>query len=349
MLACVIHKEHDLRIDELETLSADSLEPNEVRVRFGAGGICGSDLHYYHHGGVGDFRLREPMVLGHEVAGEVVEIGRDVSRVKPGDHVAVDPSRPCQRCEDCLAGRSNLCANIRFFGSAARFPHVQGAFVEFFKVADFQCHVVGPDVPFHVAACAEPLAVALHAVSRAGALVGARVLVTGSGPIGALIVAAARLAGASQITVTDLHDEPLEVSRKLGATQVLNVARDADQLAALESGRGVFDVSIEASGNARGLQTCIQATRPGGRVVQVGLMPPGLSQAPINRVIAKELEFVGTFRFHREFAWAVDAIGSGRINLEPLLTKQFAFRDAVSAFELAGDRQRAMKVSLRFE
>jgi L-idonate 5-dehydrogenase len=349
MLACVIHKEHDLRIDELETLGADSLEPNEVKIRFGAGGICGSDLHYYHHGGVGDFRLREPMVLGHEVAGEVVEIGTDVTRVKPGDHIAVDPSRPCQRCEDCLAGRSNLCANMRFFGSAARFPHVQGAFVEFFKVADFQCHTLTPDVPFHVAACAEPLAVALHAVSRAGALVGARVLVTGSGPIGALIVAAARLAGASQITVTDLHDEPLEVSRKLGATQVLNVARDADQLAALESGRGVFDVSIEASGNARGLQTCIQATRPDGRVVQVGLMPPGLSQAPINRVIAKELEFVGTFRFHREFAWAVAAIQSGRINLEPLLTAQFSFRDAVSAFELAGDRQRAMKVSLRLE
>jgi L-idonate 5-dehydrogenase len=349
MLACVIHKEHDLRIDELEVLAADSLEPNEVRIRFRAGGICGSDLHYYHHGGVGDFRLREPMVLGHEVAGEVIEVGRDVTRVTPGDHVAVDPSRPCQHCEDCLAGRSNLCANMRFFGSAARFPHVQGAFVEFFKVADFQCHAVGPDVPFHVAACAEPLAVALHAVSRAGALVGARVLVTGSGPIGALIVAAARLAGASQITVTDLHDEPLEVSRKLGATQVLNVARDAEQLAALESGRGVFDVGIEASGNARGLQTCILATRPGGRVVQVGLMPPGLSQAPINRVIAKELEFVGTFRFHREFAWAVAAIQSGRINLEPLMTAQFSFRDAVSAFELAGDRQRAMKVSLRLE
>ena len=167
MLACVIHKEHDLRIDELEMLAADSLEPNEVRIRFGAGGICGSDLHYYHHGGVGDFRLREPMVLGHEVAGEVVEVGHDVTRVKPGDHVAVDPSRPCQRCEDCLAGRSHLCANMRFFGSAARFPHVQGAFVEFFKVADFQCHRLRPDVPFHVAACAEPLAVALHAISRA--------------------------------------------------------------------------------------------------------------------------------------------------------------------------------------
>jgi L-idonate 5-dehydrogenase len=329
----VIHKKHDLRIDELETLGADSLEPNEVRIRFGAGGICGSDLHYYHHGGVGDFRLREPMVLGHEVAGEVVEIGADVTRVKPGDHVAVDPSRPCQRCEDCLAGRSNLCANIRFFGSAARFPHVQGAFVEFFKVADFQCHVVKPDVPFHLAACAEPLSVALHAVVRAGALVGARVLVTGSGPIGALIVAAAKLAGASQITVTE----------------VLNVANQADRLAELESGRGTFDIAIEASGNARGLETCILATRPGGRVVQVGLMPPGLAQAPINRIISKELEFVGTFRFHREFAWAVDAIGSGRINLEPLLTAQFGFRDAVTAFELAGDRRRAMKVSLRLE
>jgi L-idonate 5-dehydrogenase len=346
MLACVIHQAKDLR---LETRNTPELEPFEVLVRFGAGGICGSDLHYFNHGGVGDFKLQEPMVLGHEVSGEVVKLGSAVSSVKFGDHVAVDPSRPCRMCDYCLAGHSNLCRNMRFFGSAALFPHVQGGFSEFFKVADFQCHVVPQNIDFQVVACAEPLAVTLHAVARVGSLLGAKVLITGSGPIGVLTIAAAKLAGASEITVTDLFDEPLEIARQMGATHVVNTASSPEKLEEFQANKGIFDVSFEASGNARALETCVQATRPGGSMVQIGILPPGLTSAPINRILAKELHFFGTFRFHQEFRWAVDALVTKRIDVKPILTAQFGFQDAVKAFELAANRRKAMKVSLKFE
>ncbi len=344
MLACVIHGAKDLRIEARET---PDLEANEVLVRFGAGGICGSDLHYFNHGGVGDFKLREPMVLGHEVSGEVMKLGTEVQGVKIGDHIAVDPSRPCRACDYCLAGRSNLCSNMRFFGSAALFPHVQGGFSEFFKVAEFQCHVVPKDIDYTVIACAEPLAVTLHAVARVGSLMGAKVLITGSGPIGVLTVAAATLAGASQITVTDLFDEPLAIALQMGATSVVNTASQPEKLEEFQANKGVFDVSFEASGNAKALETCVQSTRPGGSMVQIGILPPGLTSVPINQILAKELGFFGTFRFHQEFAWAVDALVSKRIDVIPILTAKFGFQDALKAFELALDRKKAMKVSLR--
>lgn len=346
MLACVIHRAKDLKIEARETPKLDACE---VLVRFGAGGICGSDLHYFNHGGVGDFKLQEPMVLGHEVSGEVVNIGSAVLSIKIGDHVAVDPSRPCRECDYCLAGRSNLCRNMRFFGSAALFPHVQGGFSEFFKVADFQCHVVPNNIAYNVVACAEPLAVSLHAVSRVGSLMGAKVLITGAGPIGVLTVAAAKLAGASEITITDLFDEPLEIAKRMGATTVVNTANQPAKLEEFQANKGMFDVSFEASGNARALETCIQATRPGGSMVQIGILPPGLTNAPINRILAKELGFFGTFRFHQEFAWAVSALVSKRIDVSPILTAEFGFQDALKAFELAGNRQKAMKVSLRLD
>jgi L-idonate 5-dehydrogenase len=188
MRVCVLHAARDLRLEER---SAVPLADDQVRLRFGAGGICGSDLHYYFDGRVGDFAVREPLILGHEVAGEVVETGAAVSRVKVGDRVAVNPSLPCWRCRACQAGRTNLCARMTFYGSAAVMPHVQGAFQEQLIAHESQCFVVPPSIPFAIAAMAEPLAVCLHAVQRAGALPGAHVLITGSGPIGALTCLAA--------------------------------------------------------------------------------------------------------------------------------------------------------------
>jgi L-idonate 5-dehydrogenase len=346
MLACVIHQQKDLRLESRQT---PEIAEYEVLVRFGAGGICGSDLHYYAHGGVGDFKLREPMVLGHEVSGEVVQIGAGVTRVQLGDHVAIDPSRPCQQCQDCLAGRSNLCQKMRFFGSAALFPHVQGGFAEFFKVAEFQCHVVPSSIPYHVVACAEPLAVTLHAVARAGNLLGQKVLITGAGPIGVLTVAAAKLAGAAEITITDLFDAPLAVAKQMGATTVVNTANHPEALELFQANRGAFDCSFEASGNAKALEACVHSTRPGGTLVQIGMLPPGSTPAPINRMIAKELNVFGTFRFGKEFAWAVQTLVREQIDLSPMLTKQFAFTEAISAFEFASDRSHAMKISLRCE
>ncbi|HEY0790494.1 MAG TPA: L-idonate 5-dehydrogenase [Chthoniobacterales bacterium] len=343
MLACVIYGANDLRI-------ANFPEPrphdDEVLVRFGAGGICGSDLHYYHDGRVGDFAVREPMVLGHEVAGQVVRVGAKVTNLQAGQRVAVNPTRACLRCRECLSGRSNLCRNVRFFGSARQFPHVHGAFAEFFTALERQCVPVPETLPYQAAACAEPLAVTLHAVARAGSVLGRRVLVTGSGPIGVLTVASARLAGASEIVVTDLFDEPLAVAERMGATRVINVRTKGSALEDLAGDGGSFDVAFEVSGNAQALENCIDATRPGGRIVQVGILPAGKTGMSINKVTAKELDLVGTFRFHEEFEWAVNELVRGSIDLEPVLSDTFRFADVNRAFALASDRRKAMKVSL---
>jgi L-idonate 5-dehydrogenase len=341
MRACVIHGAKNLVIEDRPLPVAGD---GEVLVRFGAGGICGSDLHYYHEGRVGDFSLREPMILGHEVAGEVVAVGAHVTGLSEGQRVAVNPARPCFQCRFCLAGRSNLCRNVRFFGSAARFPHVQGAFAELFTASEGQCMVIPDSLSYRVAACAEPLAVTLHAVAQAGEMLGRKVIVTGAGPIGVLVVAAARLAGASEILASDLVDQPLLTALAMGATRTVNVATSS--LAEFAGDGGYFDVAIEASGNLRALESCIEVTRPGGRIVQVGSLPGGKTSAPLNKVMAKELEYVGTFRFHQEYEWAVDALTSGRINVDPILSGTFEFAGAIEAFDLASDRQKAMKVSL---
>ena len=343
MIACVIHRAKDLQVENRpEPLPGKG----EVIVRFGAGGICGSDLHYYHEGRVGNFELREPMVLGHELAGEVVNIAEGVTKVQLGQRVAVNPSRPCLHCRYCLSGRSNLCKNVRFYGSAARYPHVQGGFAELFTASEEQCVPIPDFLSYPAAACAEPLAVTLHAVARAGSLLGRRVLITGAGPIGILTVAAVRLAGAAEIVITDLFDEPLAAAERMGATRVVNVKTAAAYLETLIQGGGYFDAAIEASGNIRGLENCIDATQSGGRIVQVGIFPADNAGAPINKLLAKELELFGTFRFHEEFQWAVDALISGRVNVDPILSAQFTFPDAIKAFEFASDRRKAVKVSL---
>jgi L-idonate 5-dehydrogenase len=345
MRGCVLHGQKDLR---LETLDEPSLKPGEVRVRIAAGGICGSDLHYFFEGRVGDFNVREPMVLGHEISGDVVEVGPDVTRTRVGDRVAVNPGKPCRTCAQCLSGRENLCANMIFFGSASRFPHVQGAFRETLVVRDFQCFPVPAETPHTNLVFAEPFAVALHAVAQAGSLLGRRVLITGAGPIGCLIAVAARRAGAEHVTITDLSDKPLEIATQIGAHETVNIMADSETPNRWQADRGCFDVSFEASGSAKAVETCVLSTRPGGTVVQVGMLAPGLTPIPLNRLLAKEVTFRTSFRFHEEFAWAVSALTTGGVDLSPLATAQFPFEAAAQAFVAAHDRNSNMKVQIVF-
>ena len=346
MRVCVLHAPRDLRLEERP---AAPLGPDQVRVRFGAGGICGSDLHYYFEGRVGDFALREPLILGHEVAGDVIEVGAAVARVRFGDRVAVNPSQPCWRCRACQAGRTNLCAQMTFYGSAAVFPHVQGAFQEQLVCAERQCHVVPPSTPYAIAAMAEPLAVCLHAVKRAGPLLGRRVLITGCGPIGALTCLAARAAGAAHVTVTDVVDPPLRVAKAVGADETINAASAPERFEAYQADKGWFDVALEASGSPQALITCLACTRPGGRIVQLGMLPSGDIALPLTRITPKEIELVGTFRFHEEFGLAVDALTSGRFDVRPILTGAFSAKERDAAFAAAADRQYHMKVQLVFD
>ena len=341
MKACVIHAPHDLRI---EAVASAPLGPRDVAVRIRAGGICGSDLHYYHHGGFGAVRIREPMVLGHEIAGEVMEVGAGVSAVRPGDRVAVNPSRPCQICAFCLEGTPRHCLEMRFFGSAMRFPHVQGGFRERLVCDESQAVRIPDSLSLEHAAFAEPLSVCLHAASQAGALLGRRVLITGTGPIGALSILVARHAGAREIVATDLADAPLAIASRIGADRVINMRTDAAALDVYAAGKGHFDVVIEASGSAAALIAALPVARPGAVIVQCGL--GGDMTLPMNMIVAKELQLRGTFRFDAEFACAVDVLAAGAIDVAPLLTEIVPLADAVRGFELASDRGRSMKVQL---
>jgi L-idonate 5-dehydrogenase len=334
MRALVIHGVHDLHIDERE---APTPGPGEVEVAITVGGICGSDLHYYHEGGVGDFKLREPMTLGHEVVGRVARIGAGVTGLKEGQRVAVHPARPCGNCGYCKAGRSNLCTDMRFLGSAGRFPHVQGGFAERLVVSAPQIVPIPDSLPFSKAVFAEPLAVGIHAIHRAGDVKGKRVLVVGAGPIGACAVLAAKYAGAAQIVVTDIVDETLAVAKKLGATESINVAVNRDPLPEV-------DFALEMSGSAPGASACLNAVKRGGKVVLVG-MPGGPQPTPLFLIVSREIDVTGSYRYMDEYQEAVAAIAGG-LDVTPLLTGSFPVDKYDEAFALASDKKLAMKVQL---
>ena len=345
MDALVIHAPGDLRVEDVPTPAVGA---DELRVRVRTGGICGSDLHYFQHGGFGTVRIQQPMVLGHEVAGVIVEVGHAVSGLAVGERIAICPSHPCGLCKYCQLGLQNHCLDMRYFGSAMRMPHVQGAFRREIVVGARQAYRLADGVSDAEGALAEPLAVALHAVNRAGPLLGKSVLVTGCGPIGALVVVAARRAGAALIAVTDVVAQPLRSARKVGADQTLNIAEQPDALRPFSADKGHFDVLFEASGNERALRAAFDVLRPRGVIVQVGL-GGGEMSLPLNTIVAKEFDLRGTFRFHEEFGVAVELINRGLVDLKPLVSATLPYRDAGRAFALAADRSQSMKVLLDFD
>jgi len=337
-----LYAKGDLRIEAGEVLEPG---PGEVLLKMAAAGICGSDLHYYQDGGFGPVRVREPIIPGHEAAGIVDRVGEGVS-LKRGTLVAVNPSQPCGHCEYCLKSMPIHCLEMRFMGSAMRLPHEQGMFREWFVVPAKQCFEVGAGTSAAEAACSEPLSVCLHAASRAGEIRGKRVLVTGAGPIGSLMVAAARHHGAAEIIVTDLADAALERAMAMGATRTINVSAGASALAEFEANKGYFDLVFECSAAPPAIRGAIAAVKPRGTIVQVGVS--GEVPVPLNAIVAKELHIHGTQRFHEEFATAVALISSRAIDVRPIISHSIPLEDADAAFVLAGDRSTACKVQLTF-
>ncbi len=343
MKALICHAPEDLRI---ETQDEELPGPGQLQVRVAFGGICGSDLHYYQHGGFGTVRLKEPMALGHEVSGVVSAIGAGVEGFSLGQRVAISPSRPCFQCRYCQLGQHNHCLDMRFFGSAMRFPHIQGAFREKLVIESHQAHALRPGVSLAIAALAEPLSVGLHAINRAGSVFGKQVLVTGTGPIGALLIAGLRRAGAARIVAADLSDNALACARALGADETLNLASQPDALAPYAKDKGQFDILFEASGSDRALRAGLDVVAPRGVIVSVGM--GGDASLPMTQLVAKELELRGTFRFHPEFAVAVRFINEGLVDLRPVISHVVKVEDAVRAFQLASDKKQAMKVQIDF-
>ena len=343
MKAAICQAPPALRID---TIEEDPLGPGQLQVRVAFGGICGSDLHYHQHGGFGTVRIKEPMALGHEISGVVSALGEGVEGFRLGQRVAISPSRPCFKCRYCQLGQHNQCLDMRFYGSAMRFPHIQGAFREKLVIESHQAHPLREGVSLALAALAEPLSVGLHAINRAGGVFGKQVLVTGTGPIGALLIAGLRRAGAARIVAADLSDNALACARALGADETLNLASHPDALAPYARDKGQFDVLFEASGSDRALRAGLDVVAPRGVIVSVGM--GGEASLPMTQLVAKELELRGTFRFHPEFAVAVQFINEGLVDLRPVISHVMPVDDAVKAFRLAADKTQAMKVQIDF-
>lgn len=341
---CRLYGKDDLRI-ETEEVSAPG--PGEVLVGIAAGGICGSDIHYLSDGGIGTIRVRQPIILGHEASGRVIALGEGVGGLSPGDAVAVNPSRPCGACTYCAEGLEMHCLNMRFNGSAIRLPHEQGLFRDRIVLEARQCLKLPSDADLGAVACAEPLAVCLHAARMAGELRNRRVLITGAGPIGCLCAAVASSAGAAEVVVTDLHEAVLAVARQMGATRVINVSRDSAEMQRYADEKGYFDIAFECSAAAPAIRDAIAALRPRGTLVQVGVA--GDTPIPVNALVAKEIRLQGTHRFHEEFREAVEAITSGQIDVRPIISMRYPLEAAREAFDAAADRGRSVKVHLTFE
>jgi L-idonate 5-dehydrogenase len=342
VLAATLFGAEDLRMVERPL---EPLKEGMVRIRFRAGGICGSDMHYFRHARTGDFVVTSPLVLGHEIAGEIVEISGRPPDLRVGDHVAVNPSRWCGHCARCREGRPNLCENIYFMGSASKTPHMQGGFASLFDAVPAQCVPVPRRTPFSAAALAEPLAVCLHAVARAGEVAGRRAAIFGAGPIGLLTMLAARRAGIGEVAVVDIAEAPLAHARRLGADHVLDVSAGAGPLDALVAERPI-DIAFEVSGAAAGLNSAIAAVRRGGTIVQIGNLAGGEIPVCANSIMAKEIDLRGSFRFGREFDDAVRLIVSGEVDVLDLVTAERPLAEAPDAFLLSLDRSRSVKVVL---
>jgi L-iditol 2-dehydrogenase len=328
--AAVLYAPGDLRVEDR---AVPEPGPREVLVEVAAVGVCGSDIHYYEHGRIGSFVVREPMVLGHESAGRVVALGPGASRHAAGDRVALEPGIPCGRCRECRAGRYNLCRDVRFFAT----PPVDGAFANYVTIHEDFAFALPESVSDAAGALMEPLSVGVWACQKASVSAGDRVLVTGAGPIGLLAAQTARAFGATEIVVTDVNPHRLGVAERTGATRTVNVAESP--LEGLE-----VDALIECSGHPASLQAGIAALRPAGTAVLVGMGPEEEAVVPLSLIQNRELWLTGTFRYANTYPTAIALAARGRVDLEAIITGHYGLDDAEAALRAGREDPAAVKV-----
>jgi len=342
MQAYVLHGIEDLRF---EKRSKPQLGPSEVLVDVKRVGICGSDIHYYLHYKIGQFVPQKPLVLGHEFAGDVAAVGPEVSRVAVGDRVTAEPSIECRQCRYCRSGRYNLCTNLKFIGTAATIPHIDGAFGEQVAVPESHCHRLDERLDHGAGAMVEPLAVGAHAVMRAGVLAGSRVLITGGGTIGQMVLAMTKVVGATDITIADIDPHARSFSLEHGAIAAFD-PRD-EGLAEKHTVQG-FDVVFEASGSPAALSFAYTAAARGARIVQIGTQPPQLP-LPANLVMSKELTVIGSLRYTHVFPLVLELMASGRIDVGGLISVVYPFAKMQEAMQRATAKQGIVKVQVSRE
>ncbi|MFM1749600.1 MAG: hypothetical protein RLZZ188_3266 [Verrucomicrobiota bacterium] len=317
-----------------------------VRLRVRRAGICGSDLHYFEHGCCGAFVPTRPFVLGHEFAAEVAALGDGVDGLTVGDRVTANPARACGVCDHCKGGRGNLCRRTIMLGSASTTPPTDGAFAEFVVVRADQCHPLPSGMDDGAGAMLEPLAVALHAVKRAGTVSGRRVLVTGGGPIGVLVALTAKAFGAVPVALSDVVEGRRATARTLGVEATLDPMspRLLDEVREL-AGEG-FDVVFEASGAKAALRQAFDLVRSGGTIVQIGTLGTEEIPLPANQLMVREITLVGSMRYGNVFGEAIRLVESGRINVRGLISDVRPLADVAEALRVASGKSAVLKVQL---
>jgi L-iditol 2-dehydrogenase len=323
MIAAVLYAPRDLRIEQRPVPTPSQ---GEVLVRILSVGVCGSDVHYYEHGRIGDFVVRSPLVLGHESSGQVVAVGKGVSSARVGQRVAIEPGEPCRRCDQCRAGRYNLCPNIRFHGT----PPIDGTLSEFVTVQSDLAYTVPDEISDNAAALLEPLSVGIWANRKAGIQVGTSLLIAGAGPIGLVTTKVAHAVGATRIVVTDVNPIRLAAALKSGATAI--AVAGSDDVA------GEFDAFIDCSGSSAAIAAGVRLVRPGGSVVLVGMGADEL-RLPLGVVQQRELVVTGTFRYANTWPTAIALVASGRVSLDDLVTGEFGLADVEQALTAGRDPQ----------
>lgn len=303
---------------------------NEVLVKLEYVGICGSDMHYYETGAIGDYVVEPPFVLGHEPGGTVVEVGRSVTHLKVGDRVALEPGKTCGHCEFCRTGRYNLCPDVVFFAT----PPVDGVFQEYVAHQADLCFKLPENVSTLEGALIEPLAVGFHAANQGGAHAGQTAVVMGAGCIGLVSMMALKAEGVSKVYVVDIMEKRLEKAMELGADGVIN-GREQDAVQAvleLTGGRGC-DLVIETAGTEFTTRQCIHMTKKGSTIVLVGYSKSGEMTLPLSLALDKELTFKTVFRYRHIYPMAIEAVAAGKIDLKGIVTDIFSFDDIQTAMD----------------
>ena len=319
---------------------------NEVLVKLEYVGICGSDMHYYETGAIGDFVVEPPFVLGHEPGGTVVEVGADVKHLKVGDRVALEPGKTCGHCEFCRTGRYNLCPDVIFFAT----PPVDGVFQEYVAHEADLCFKLPENVSTLEGALIEPLAVGFHAANQGGAHVGQTAVVMGAGCIGLVSMMALKAQGVSKVYVVDIMQKRLEKALELGADGVIN-GREQDVVAVLNEltgGKGI-DLAIETAGSEITATQAIHAAKPGSTIVFVGYSKSGDMNLPISIALNKELTFKTIFRYRHVYPMAIEAVAAGKVNLKGIVTDMFDFDDLQNAMDKScADKANIVKAAVKF-
>lgn len=318
--AAVMHDVHDLRIEERPVPKPG---PHEVLVEIKAVGVCGSDVHYYEEGRIGGFVVDEPLILGHESSGVIVGLGEEVTKHSTGERVTLEPGVPDMTCHECLAGRYNLCPNVRFFAT----PPIDGAFANYVTIHEDFAFTLPDEISDEVGALMEPLSVGIWACWKGKVTAGDRVLITGAGPIGLLAAQVARAFGASEVTVTDVSPERLEMAEKAGVTRTINVSEESLEEAGVEA-----NVLIECSGNQQAMTDGIMRLAPAGIVVLVGMGSDEVS-IPVGYMQPREITLTGTFRYANTYPAAISLVANGQVDLESIITSHYGLRETEEALQ----------------